>query len=137
MKPLRVPSKADPGLSPDEMKAFVLRHFDDFVNRKRSEVALANFSTDFLDHDGPEGAAVGPLAAKTMMEHAYARWPDLHVSVEDILAEGDKVMVRNVWMATEKGGRRIQFSGFVLWRFANGRIVERWATLTPPSEAPG
>jgi predicted ester cyclase len=134
-QPLPVPAKADPGLSLEEMKSFVRQHFDDFVNRKLSAVALKNFSGDFLDHDEPGGAVIGPLAAKTMMEHAYERWPDLHVAVEDILAEGDKVMVRNVWTATEKAtGKKIRFGGFVLWRFASRKIVERWATLTPPVE---
>jgi ketosteroid isomerase-like protein len=135
-QPLPVPAKADPGLSLEEMKSFVRRHFDDFVNRKLSAVALQNFSGDFLDHDEPGGPVVGPLAAKTMMEHAYERWPDLHVTVEDILAEADRVMVRNVWTATEKAtGKKIRFGGFVLWRFANRKIVERWATLTPPVES--
>ena len=134
-KTLPVPAKADPGFNLQEMKNFVRKHFDDFVNRKMSELALKNFSDDFLDHDEPGGAVVGPLAAKTMMENAYQIWPDLRVEVEDILAEGDKVMVRNVWTATEKSsGKKIQFRGFVLWRFANRKIVERWATLTPPQE---
>ena len=136
--PLPVPAKADPELTLEEMKAFVRGHFEDFVNRKQSGVALTNFSEDFLDHDEPGGAVVGPLPAKTMMEGAYERWPDLHVQVRDILAEGDKVMVRNLWTATDKTtGRRISFHGFVLWRFAHGKIVERWATLTPPSDQPG
>jgi len=132
-----VPAQADPGFTLEEMKAFVRRHFDDFVNRKLSDVALQNFSADFLDHDEPGGAVAGPLAAKTMMEQAYQRWPDLRVEVVDILAEGDKVMVRNVWTATEKAtGKIIRFRGFVLWRFANRKIVERWATLTPPAAIP-
>jgi predicted ester cyclase len=134
-KILPVPAKAAPGFTLEEMKTFVCRHFDDFVNRQISEVGLKNFSDDFLDHDEPGGAVIGPLAAKTMMEHAYQLWPDLHVEIEDILAEGDKVMVRNVWMATEKSsGRKISFRGFVLWRFADRKIVERWATITPPQE---
>jgi predicted ester cyclase len=123
----------EPGLSLAEMKQFVRNHFEDFVNRKKSEVALLNFSFDFLDHDEPGGAAIGPEAAKNMMEYAYKRWPDLHVQVEDILAEGDKVMVRNSWTATEAStGQRIEFHGFVLWRFSNKKIVERWATITLP-----
>lgn len=36
-----------------------------------------------------------------MMEYAYKRWSDLRVQVEDILADGDKVMVRNSWTAAE------------------------------------
>ena len=128
-----VPAKADPGLTLEEMKLFVRNHFEDFVNRKKSEVALKNFSEDFLDHDEPGGVAVGALAAKTMMEGAYQKWPDLHVTVADILAEGDKVMVRNAWHATDQAtGQKIEFHGFVLWRFAHKKIVERWATITPP-----
>ena len=134
MRDFHVPAKVDPGLSLREMKEFVKNHFEDFVNRKKSEVALVNFSGDFLDHDEPTGAEVGPEAAKKMMEAAYRRWPDLRVTVEDILAEDDRVMVRNSWTATEAAtGQKIESHGFVLWRFANKKIVERWATLTPPT----
>ena len=119
----------------EEMKSFVRNHFEDFVNRKKSEVALTNFSQDFLDHDEPGGPAVGPIAAKRMMEGAYQRWPDLRVEVQDILAEENKVMVRNQWTATDlPSGKKIEFHGFVLWRFKNRKIVERWATLSSPQE---
>jgi predicted ester cyclase len=134
LKSFKVPEKEEPGMSLAEMKRFVRNHFDDFVNRKKSEVALKNFSPDFLDHDGPNGVEVGPEAAKRMMEGVYKIWPDLKVDVEDIIAEGDKVMVRNSWRGTSKTGKKIEFHGFVLWRFANRKIVERWATITSPSE---
>ena len=134
MRDLQVTAKADPGMNLSEMKDFVRTHFEDFVNRKKSEVALVNFSADFLDHDEPTGVEVGPEAAKRMMEAAYKRWPDLSVKVEDILAEGDRVVVRNSWTATEAAtGQKIEFHGFVLWRFANKKIVERWATITSPA----
>jgi len=130
----RTPAVAGPGMSVEAMKQFVKDHFEDFVNRKISQVAHKNFSSDFLDHDEPSGVEVGPDAAQQMMEAAaYRRWPDLHVTVEDTLAEGDKVMVRNSWTAAEAAtGSRIEFHGFVLWRFANGKIVERWATISSP-----
>ena len=68
------------------------------------------------------------------MEAAYKRWPDLGVKVEDILAEDDRVVVRNSWRATEATtGQQIEFHGFVMWRFANKKIVERWATITAPA----
>ena len=132
--PLPIPPRADPGLTLEQMKSFVRRHFEDFVNRKLSDVALVNFSPDFLDHDEVGGPVVGPAAAKIMMENAYLRWPDLHVTIEEIMAEGDKVMVRNVWTGTEaRNGQKIEFHGFVLWRFAHGKIIERWATITAPA----
>jgi hypothetical protein len=39
--------------SPEEMKAFVRRHFEDFVNNQRAEVIRENMAADFLDHNGP------------------------------------------------------------------------------------
>jgi len=116
--------------SPEFNKAFIINHFEEFVNKKNSNIAFTNFSEDFLDHDEAMGPAIGPLAAKEMMEGAYKVFPDLHVVIEDILAEGDKVMVRNIWTGTKGDGIRIQFKGFVLWKLKAGKIVERWATLS-------
>jgi predicted ester cyclase len=135
MNPAVAQPKGDPGMSLEEMKEFVKNHFEDFVNRKKPEVALVNFSSDFLDHDEPSGPKVGPEAAMVMMKAAYERWPDLHVIVEDMIAEGDKVRVRNTWRATNSAtGKKIEFHGFVLWRFEGRKIVERWATITEPRE---
>src|SRR5215472_10773374 len=130
---IEVPPKGDPGMTTEEMKRFVKNHFEDFVNRKNPEVALINLSPDFLDHDEMNGPSVGPEPAMNMMKQLYSIWPDVNVTVEDIIAEGDKVMVRNVWRATNpKTGEKLEFHGFVLWRFANGKIVERWATVSEP-----
>ena len=85
------------------MKQFVRDHFEDFVNRKHTEVALKNLSGDFLDHDEPGGIAVGAQAAKTMMDGVLHSWPDLHVTVDDILAEGDKVSDRQCRWANSQG----------------------------------
>lgn len=128
-----VPAKADPGMSLEEMKQFVRSHFEDFVNRLQPEVAFRSFSSGFVDHDEPAGVEIGPEPAQRMREAAYRGWPDLRVTVEDTLAEGDKVMVRNSWIATEAAtGQKIEFHGFVLWRFRDKKIVERWATITLP-----
>jgi predicted ester cyclase len=136
MEAYRAPPEGDPGFTLEEMKRFVIAHFENFVNRKKLEVARENFSADFLDHDEPSGPQVGPEAAIAMMQAAYQKWPNLHVTIEDIIAERDKVMVRNTWRATDAAtGQRIEFHGFVLWRFSNRKIVERWATLTGPRNA--
>jgi hypothetical protein len=47
-----------------------------------------------------------------------------------MIAEGDKVMCRNIWRWTDTGsGKKMQFHGFVLWRFEGDKIAERWATV--------
>jgi predicted ester cyclase len=133
-KEFKVPPKGDPDMTPEVMKEFVKDHFEDFVNRKKAEVALKNMSPDFLDHDEMNGPQVGPEAAMSMMKGMYKMFPDLRLTVVDSLAEDDKVMARNIWRATRKNGQKIEFHGFVLWRIANMKLVERWATITPPSE---
>jgi predicted SnoaL-like aldol condensation-catalyzing enzyme len=119
----------------EQNKKFIRNHFEEVVNRKNSAIAYQNFAPNFLDHDGPYGESVGPEPAKQMMEWAYEKYPDLHVTVEDMIAEGDKVMVRNLWCGTDSStGKKIEVKGFVLWRLADGKIAERWATITPPTE---
>jgi predicted ester cyclase len=122
-------------LTPTQMKQFVTNHFEDFVNNKKAEVIRANMTPSFYDHDGPGGKPAGVAGDETMMLNMYKAMPDLHLTIEDILAEGDKVMCRNVWRWTDAtSGKRMQFQGFVLWRFEGDKIAERWATVTPPSE---
>lgn len=122
-------------LSPDEMKSFVRQHFEDFVNNRKAEVIHSNMSPDFLDHDGPGGRPAGVTEDEQMMRNMYRAMPDIHIEIQDMVAEGDKVICRNIWRWTDPGsGKRMAFRGFVEWRFADGRIAERWATVTPPYE---
>ena len=119
-------------LTPDEMKAFVRRHFEDFVNNKQAEVIRENMTPDFVDHDGPDGKEVGIAEDEQMMRGMYERMPTMKITIEDMVAEGDKVVCRNVWRWTGEDGSAMEFRGFVEWRFEGDRIAERWATVTSP-----
>ena len=122
-------------LTPAEMKEIVRNHFEDFVNRRKAEVIRANMTPNFLDHDGPGGKSTGVEGDENMMSGMYAAMPDLHLTIEEMIAEGDKVVCRNIWRWTDKtSGKKMQFHGFVLWRFEGEKIAERWATVTPPAE---
>jgi len=119
-------------LSPEEMKAFVRRHFEDFVNNQRAEVIRENMAADFLDHNGPSDREVGIAEDEQMMLGMYKRMPGIQVTIEDMVAEGDKVVCRNVWRWKDEEGNAMEFRGFVEWRFEGGKIAERWATVTTP-----
>lgn len=122
-------------LSLEQMKRRVRDHFEDFVNRRKAEVIHRNMTPDFHDHDGPGGKPAGIDANENMMLGMYKFLPDLHLIIEDILAEGDKVVCRNIWRWTDAAsGKKMQFHGFVMWRFEGEKIAERWATVTPPAE---
>jgi predicted ester cyclase len=122
-------------LSTSEMKARVRRHFEDFVNNQKAEVIHDNMTTDFRDHDGPGGDPTGREADEALMRGLYRVFPDLHITIEDMVAEDDKVVCRNRWEGTNaRTGKRIEFHGFVEWRFEGDKIAERWATVTAPAE---
>ena len=119
----------------DRNKRLVIGHFYDFVNRKDLGAIDRNMAPDFLDHDGPGSKPANRDGDRAMMAGMHKMLPDLRVEVMDALAEGDKVVVRNLWTGTRADtGQRIEFHGFVLWRIAGGKIVERWATVTPMHE---
>ena len=121
-------------LNAAQMKEFVKKHFEDFVNNKKAEVIRTNMTSDFYDHNGPGNKPTNSTGDENMMRGMYQVMPDLRLTIEDMIAEGDKVMCRNIWRWTDKqSGHKMEFHGFVLWRFEGDKIAERWATVTPPA----
>src|ERR1700720_1514885 len=117
-----------------EAREFIRNHFEEFVNRKNVEIGNVNFAADFVDHgaDVPPGMPPGPAGAIQYVAGALKRFPDLHVRIDDMVAEDDKVVVRNHWTATDsQTAQRVEFRGIVIWRIANRPIVERWPTSSP------
>lgn len=132
------PANPNTGMTLEDMKNFIRNHFEEFVNRKNLEIGDVNVAPEFVDHgaDVPSGTLPGPAGAKQYVGGAYKRFPDIHVEIEDLIAENDKVVVRNRWTGTDATtGQRIEFSGIVIWRIANRQILERWAYLEKPHPA--
>ncbi|MDP9091324.1 MAG: ester cyclase [Pseudomonadota bacterium] len=132
------PLNSKTGMTHAEMKDFIRNHFEEFVNRQNLGIADVNFAPGFVDHgsDVPPGLPPGPAGAKQYVGGAYRRFPDIHVVIEDLVAEDDKVVVRNRWTGTDATSQqRIEFSGIVIWRIAGRQIHERWAYLQTPHAA--
>jgi predicted ester cyclase len=123
------------GMTHGEAREFIRNHFEEFVNKKNVAIGHKNFAANFVDHgaDVPPGMPPGPAGAIEYVGGALRRFPDLHIEIDDMIAEDDKVVVRNHWTATDlQTGKRLEFRGIVIWRIANRQIVERWAYLEPP-----
>jgi predicted ester cyclase len=118
-------------------KAIVRRHFEAVVNQANLDNIEEWVSPDFLDHEAPPGHAHGPASVRYTVDGQRAGFPDWSVTVDDIVAEGDRVVVRNTWRGTHHGvwrdiaptGRTVTYTGMVMWRLADGKIVERWASI--------
>jgi ketosteroid isomerase-like protein len=121
--------------SPEQLKQFIRNHFEEFVNRQNLDIADVNFAPDFVDHgsDVPAGTPPGPKGARQYVGSALKKFPDMHVTVEDVIVEGDRVVVRNTWQGTDRdSGKKFRLGGIVIWRVANGKLAERWAYLESP-----
>lgn len=118
------------GMSHAEAREFIRSHFEEFVNRKGVETGNVNFALGFVDHgaDVPPKPSVGTGRRDSV--GALEKFPDLHVQIEDMITEDDKVAVRNRWIATDPAsGKNLEFRGIVIRRIANRQIHERWAYL--------
>jgi steroid delta-isomerase-like uncharacterized protein len=81
--------------------------------------------------------ATGAELAKQVWRQLLQAFPDLHVTVEDLIAEDDKVVCRNTVTGTHNGetmglaptGRPITYDEIFIFRFADGRIVESWGVV--------
>jgi predicted ester cyclase len=129
------PVNGKTGMTHSEVQQFIRKHFEEFVNKKNVEIGNVNFAADFVDHgaDVPPGMPRGPAGAIAYVGGALKRFPDLHVTIEDMIAEDDRVVVRNHWTATDsQTQKKLEFRGIVIWRIAARQIVERWAYLEAP-----
>ena len=118
-------------MSAEKNKEIVRRVIDEIVNKGElslaDEVLDKNYVYHFPTHDihGPEGFKEFVV----MMRTAF---PDLHVTIEELIAEGDKVAVRVIMRGTFKSelmgiaptGRKLEFPEAVFVRFKNGKEVE-------------
>jgi steroid delta-isomerase-like uncharacterized protein len=81
--------------------------------------------------------ATGAQAIKYVWAALLVAFPDLHLTVEDIIAEGDKVVVRNTVTGTHRGeymglpptGKSVTYNEIFIFRFDNGRIAETWGVV--------
>lgn len=79
----------------------------------------------------------GAEKLKEVFARLHRAYPDLKVTVEDVIAEGDKVVGRNTVTGTHRGeymglpptGKSVSYDEIFIFRFANGRIVETWGVV--------
>lgn len=116
-------------------KATIRRVFAEFVNQGDASLVDELYRPDIVDHAGLPGAPEGADGVKYTIAGLREAFPDFHVTIEDISAHDDMVVIHNTWRGTHLGellgipptGRSLLSVGIVIWRFdEHGRIAERW-----------
>ena len=119
----------------EENKGVQRRVIEEVFNRGDLDLVDELFSQNYVQHD-PSGPQVGQGTEefKGTVSAIRAAFPDLHMEIEDHIAEGDKVVTRWVGSGTHEGefmgvpptGNRVSMTGTVIDRFADGKIEESW-----------
>jgi steroid delta-isomerase-like uncharacterized protein len=120
-------------------KATFRRFHDAFANSGDAE-----FIAQMIDEIAEPGVenhtpveATGTQALKDLFARIHRVFPDLRVTVEDLIEEGDKVVGRNTLTGTHQGeymglpptGRSVTYQEIIIFRFVNGRIAETWGVV--------
>ena len=120
-------------MSAEQNKMSIRRWVEVAWNNGNLAVADEVYSADYLLHD-PARPIHGPEALKQFVATFRSGYPDLHATIEDMIAEGNKV----VWRYTVRGihqgefmgiaptGKSITLTGILISRFADDKVVEDW-----------
>lgn len=122
----------------DSNIAVIRRWLEEGWSQGHLEVADELIDASFSVH-GAGGQVVrsGPDGAKQLVAAWRAGFPDGRMTVDDIFAEGDKVVIRMTWNGTHTGsfygyppsGQRVSVTSTGIDRLANGKVVEGWGEL--------
>ncbi len=118
-----------------ENKVLVSRIWNEIWNKGDLAVCDVVFSADYVGHlAGMPGPVRGPEAFRQLVLVYRTAFPDVHLTVEDVFAVGDRVAVRWVSRGTHLGpmmgippsGRKIEVMGMSLFRIAGHQVAEEW-----------
>ncbi len=123
-------------MSTEEHKAIARRWSEELWSKGAFAVADEIIAPTYVRHDpGDPFAAEGPEGVKLLVMGLRAQMPDLHITIEDMIAEGDQVVSRYTATGTVTGGfmgraptgKQTRATAIQIFRIVDGKIVESWA----------
>jgi steroid delta-isomerase-like uncharacterized protein len=120
----------------EQNREIVARYSEEFWGGGNAELADELFATDFVDHSpAAPNLPPGPEGQRQVLHVFRSAFPDLRVTTEEIIVEGDKAALRWTARGTHQGelmgvpatGKEITLAGIDVLRLAGGKITERWA----------
>jgi steroid delta-isomerase-like uncharacterized protein len=117
----------------EENKALARRSWE-LANQHNLDLIDEVYAPDLVWHE-PDREIQGYEQAKQLASQYFQAFPDISVTVDDVIAEGDKVVTRYTTRGTHQGetevfgpptGRQIELEGITIHRIEGGKIVEEW-----------
>ena len=123
----------------EENKAVVRREVEELYNYTGNLDAVEEiFSPDYVSHESTSGEVRGIEVARQVAAAFREAFPDLENTIEDMVAEGDTVVMRFRGSGTHEGateafgpptGKRMEITGITIKRLSEGKIVEAWTNF--------
>ena len=125
-------------MSVEQNKALVRQMVEEIFNRGNTSLAAEFLAPDFVEREelppGIPSDREGVTQLTTMLRSAF---PDFKATIDDIIAEGDKVVIRQTWTGTHKGEfmgvppteKSVSFGVIDIIRVAGGKFVEHWGQM--------
>lgn len=118
----------------EQNKALVRLLLEDDISKGNSALAEQIIAPQFFDHTNPPGMQHGLEGHLAIVALFRAAFPDQWWQIEDVIAEGDRVVARTTMTGTHRGdffgipatGRAVRVSGVHIMRIAAGKIAEHW-----------
>lgn len=136
---------AEPRVSPqttstEENATLIRRFYDEIFNRGNLAAADDLVAPSFVDHipsPMPGQPTRGPEAVRWFASMYRSAFPDLQVSIDDLMTVDDRVITRVMWRGTQTGqllgadptGKQVRVSGIDIARVSRGRLIEHWGEL--------
>jgi len=115
-------------------KQIYTRYIEEAFNRGNLSVLDELLDPDYVYRDAPPGTPEGPAAIRQVVTMFRTGFPDVEITLDQLVAEGDYVCARATTRGTHRGlifgleptGNAVTMKGMTMVRIANGKIVESW-----------
>ncbi len=118
----------------EDNKALARRSWEEIVNKRNPDAIEEIYAPDFVWHE-PDGDIQGYEQAKQFVSTFFKGFPDINITVEDVIAEGNQAVSRYTIRGTHQGEteefgppteKQMELKGITIHRIEDGKIVEEW-----------
>lgn len=123
-------------MSTESNKAIIRRGFEEGINGQNLAIFEQLLAPTFINHSMP-APVPGPAGFLMVLGAFTAAFPDMRVTLEDVLGDGDKVATRGYFTGTHRGdfngipatGKTVKVGYTDIWHVENGQATENWVVM--------
>ncbi|NJN66374.1 MAG: ester cyclase [Chloroflexaceae bacterium] len=121
-------------MSIESIKLLARRVIEEIWNERHLERFDELFAPNFVNHNPAPGTSGDLAGLKQSAHNFFAAFPDAHLSIDEVIAEGDRVVLRTTGRGTHQGtflgtpptGRSFAAQAYTVLRITEGQVIERW-----------